>query len=323
MNKDLYIAKRTILMEMNALKKLSANFNHSSQFSKAVDLLTKMRGKLIIVAVGKSFLIAQKTAATLSSLGTPSLAINASDLGHGGMGVIQKKRDVIMIFSISGQSNELNSILTFTKRHNIPVIGVSCKSKSNLIRNATIKCILPKVIEAGNSFAPTSSSLILLSWGDCLSIACMRRRRFSNKSFVEHHTEGSLGTALIQVKEIMTQGKEIPIISSNKKMKAAITEMTKKKLGMVCVRKKNSILLLTDGDLRRHSNNLYKKQIMKIATKNPTWVADTDTALSAINTMNAAGITSLLVTRKKDIKKKIKKLIGVVHLHAALARGIK
>ena len=106
-------------------------------------------------------------------------------------------------------------------------------------------------------------------------------------------------------------------------MKAAITEMTKKKLGMVCVRKKNSILLLTDGDLRRHSNNLYKKQIIKIATKNPTWVADTDTALSAINTMNAAGITSLLVTRKKDIKKKIKKLIGVVHLHAALARGIK
>jgi len=323
MNKDLYIAKRTILMEMNALKKLSANFNNSSQFSKAVDLLTKMRGKLIIVAVGKSFLIAQKTAATLSSLGTPSLAINASDLGHGGIGVIQKKRDVIMIFSISGQSNELNSILTFTKRHNIPVIGVSCKSKSNLIRNATIKCILPKVIEAGNSFAPTSSSLILLSWGDCLSIACMKRRRFSNKSFVEHHTEGSLGTALIQVKEIMTQGKEIPIISSNKKMKAAITEMTKKKLGMVCVRKKNSILLLTDGDLRRHSNNLYKKQIIKIATKNPTWVADTDTALSAINTMNAAGITSLLVTRKKDIKKKIKKLIGVVHLHAALARGIK
>ena len=262
MNKDLYIAKRTILMEMNALKKLSANFNHSSQFSKAVDLLTKMRGKLIIVAVGKSFLIAQKTAATLSSLGTPSLAINASDLGHGGMGVIQKKRDVIMIFSISGQSNELNSILTFTKRHNIPVIGVSCKSKSNLIRNATIKCILPKVIEAGNSFAPTSSSLILLSWGDCLSIACMKRRRFSNKSFVEHHTEGSLGTALIQVKEIMTQGKEIPIISSNKKMKAAITEMTKKKLGMVCVRKKNSILLLTDGDLRRHSNNVYKKKIL-------------------------------------------------------------
>ena len=242
MNKDLYIAKRTILMEINALKKLSANFNHSSQFSKAVDLLTKMRGKLIIVAVGKSFLIAQKTAATLSSLGTPSLAINASDLGHGGMGVIQKKRDVIMIFSISGQSNELNSILTFTKRHNIPVIGVSCKSKSNLIRNATIKCILPKVIEAGNSLAPTSSSLILLSWGDCLSIACMRRRRFSNKSFVEHHTEGSLGTALIQVKEIMTQGKEIPIISSNKKMKAAITEMTKKKTrNGLCQKKKFNI----------------------------------------------------------------------------------
>ena len=323
MNKDLQIAKKTVLTEINALKKLSSNFNPSSQFSKAVDLLVKMKGKSIIVGIGKSFLIAQKTAATLSSLGTPSLAVSASDLGHGGMGVIQKKRDVVIIFSISGQSNELNSILIFTKRHNIPVIGVSCKPKSHLIRNSTIKCVLPKVVEAGNSLAPTSSSLILLSWGDCLSIACMRRRGFSNKSFVEHHTEGSLGATLIQVKEIMAKGKEIPTISSNKKMKAAITEMTKKKLGMVCVKEKNSILILTDGDLRRHSNNLYKKKITKIATKNPTWVADTDTAAAAVNTMNERSITTLLVTNKKDINKKNKKLVGVLHLHSALARGIK
>ena len=99
--------------------------------------------------------------------------------------------------------------------------------------------------------------------------------------------------------------------------------MNKKKLGIVIVKEKNSIMLLTDGDIRRHSNNLYNKKIISIATKNPRWIADTDTALSAINTMNAIGITSLLVTRKKDIKKKIKKLVGVVHLHTALSRGIK
>ena len=121
----------------------------------------------------------------------------------------------------------------------------------------------------------------------------------------------------------MTKGKEIPLISSNKIMRAAITEMNKKKLGIVCVKHKNSIMLLTDGDIRRHSNNLYKKKIAKVATKNPTWVADTDAALSAINTMNSKGITSLLVTKKKDIKKKVKRLVGILHMHTALALGIK
>ena len=238
MNKDLQIAKKIIQTEIQALKKLLVNFNRSSQFSKVVNLLIKMKGKAIIVGVGKSYLIAQKTAATLSSLGTPSLAMSGSDLGHGGTGIIQKKRDIVLIFSISGESSELNSILNFTNRHNIPVIGVSCKSTSNLIRNSTIKCVLPKVAEAANTLAPTSSSLMLLSWGDCLAITCLKRRKFSNKSFIEHHTEGSLSTSLIQVKEIMSKGKAIPIINENKNIKSAIVEMTKKKLGIVCVKEK-------------------------------------------------------------------------------------
>ena len=145
----------------------------------------------------------------------------------------------------------------------------------------------------------------------------------TNKKFVATHPSGTLATALTQVNEIMTTGNKIPIISSNKTMKAAISEMNRKKLGIVCVKNRSSIMLISDGDLRRHSNNLYKKKIMQIATKNPNWIADTDTALSAINKMNENSITSLLVTKKKDIKKKIKKLVGVMHLHTALARGIK
>jgi arabinose-5-phosphate isomerase len=151
----------------------------------------------------------------------------------------------------------------------------------------------------------------------------MKRKKWTNKKFVEHHAGGSLATALIQVREIMAKGKEIPLISSNKMMRAAITEMNKKKLGIVCVKDKNSIMLLTDGDIRRNSNNLYKKKIVKVATKNPTWIADTDTALSAINIMNTKGITSLLVAKKRDIKKKVKRLVGVLHMHTALALGIK
>jgi arabinose-5-phosphate isomerase len=324
MNKDLQIAKKTIQTEIQALKKLSSTFNSSSQFSKVVNLLIKMKGKAIIVGVGKSFLIAQKTAASLSSLGTPSLSISASDLGHGGMGIIQKEKDIIIIFSISGESNELNSILNFANRHAIPIVGVSCKSNSNLIRNSSIKNVLPKVKEAGNSLAPTSSSLLLLSWGDCLSIACMKRKGHSNKSFVEYHTEGSLSTSLIKVKDIMSKGKEIPIINANKNMQTAIKEMSKKRLGIVCIKDKSGkINILTDGDLRRHSNNLYEKKILNVCNKNPTWISEEMPALSAIEKMNTLEITTLLVSRSNDVKKKIKKVSGILHLHHCLSRGIK
>ena len=323
MNKDLAIAKKCVEVEIKALKKLSASFNRTSQFSKAVNLISKIKGKCLVVGVGKSYLVGLKVAATLSSLGTPSIAFSANDLQHGGLGAIQKNRDVLLVFSVSGESSELNSILRYASRHNILVIGVSCKSSSMLIKSSAIKILLPKVVEAGHSLAPTSSSLNFLSWGDSLAIALMKRNKFTNKKFVSNHPSGSLATALIQVKEIMVTGNKIPIISSNKTMKAAISEMNRKKLGIVCVKNRSSIMLISDGDLRRHSNNLYKKKIMQIATKNPNWIADTDAALSAINKMNENSITSLLVTKKKDIKKKIKKLVGVIHLHTALARGIK
>ena len=193
-----------------------------------------------------------------------------------------------------------------------------------LLRNSTIKILLPKVIEAGHSLAPTSSSLIFQSLGDSLAIACMKRKKWTNKKFISTHPSGTLATALIQVKEIMAKGKEIPVISTNNTIQNAIKEMTKKKLGVVCCREKNGrINILTDGDLRRHSNNLYKKTILKISNKNPTWISDSNTALSAIEKMNSEKITSLLVARNQDINKKIKNIIGVIHLHHCLSQGIK
>jgi len=324
MNKDLQIAKKTVQTEIQALKKLSASFNNSSNFSKAVNLLSKMKGKCLVVGVGKSYLVSLKVSATLSSLGTPSVAFSANDLQHGGLGAIQKNNDVLLVFSVSGESSELNSILRYANRHSITVIGVSCKSTSMLLKYSTIKILLPKVVEAGHSLAPTSSSLNFLSWGDSLAIACMRRKKWTNKKFITTHPSGTLATSLIQVKEIMAKGKDIPLISINKNMQAAIKEMSKKKLGLVCCKEKNGkINILTDGDLRRHSNNLHKKKVLKICIKNPTWVADTATALSAIEKMNSLKITSLLVARNQDMNKKIKNIIGVIHLHHCLSRGIK
>jgi arabinose-5-phosphate isomerase len=324
MNKDLKIAKKTIQTEIQALKKLSTSFNNSSEFSKVVNLISKIKGKCLVIGVGKSYLVGLKTAATLSSLGTPSVAFSANDLQHGGLGAIQKNYDVLLVFSVSGESSELNSILRYANRHGISVVGVSCKQSSMLLRNSSIKILLPKVVEAGHSLAPTSSSLNFLSWGDALAIACMKRKKWTNKKFVLTHPSGSLAAALIEVGEIMAKGENIPIVSKNASMKIAITEMSKKRLGLVCIKEKNGkINILVDGDLRRHSNNLHKKNISQIATKNPEWVADTDTALSAIDKMNSLKITSLLVARRKDMKKKIKQVIGILHLHHCLSRGIK
>ena len=228
MNRDLQIAKRTISAEIKALKKLLKSLGNSSQFSKAVNLISKIRGKCLVVGVGKSYIIGLKISATLSSLGTPSVAFSANDLQHGGLGAIQKKNDVLLIFSVSGESSELNSILRYANRHNISVIGVSCKSTSMLLRYSTIKILLPKVVEAGHSLAPTSSSLNFLSWGDSLAIACMKRKKFTNQKFLSTHPSGTLATALIQVKEIMAKGKEIPIIPINRTIREAIKEMSKK-----------------------------------------------------------------------------------------------
>ena len=324
MNKDLQIAKKAVETEIKGLKKLLKSFNDSSQFSKAVNLISKAKGKIVVIGTGKSFIIGNKISSTLSSLGTPSVAFDSSSLNHGSMGSIQKGFDVLLIFSVSGETSELNSILRFSNRNNIPVVGVSCKSSSMLLRFSSVPILLPRVTEAGSSLAPTTSQINFLSFGDALAIALSKRKKFSNKHFVKLHPHGQLGSTLILTKEIMAKGKEIPLIAANKTMLAAIKEMSKKRLGIVCCREKNGkINILTDGDLRRHSNNLYKKTILKVCSKNPTWISDSATALSAIEKMNSLKITSLLVARNQDINKKIKKVAGIIHLHHCLSQGIK
>jgi len=324
MNRDISIAKQTIKTEIKGLKKLLESFNNSSKFSKAVNLISKIKGKVIVIGTGKSFIIGNKISSSLSSLGTPSVAFDSSSLNHGSMGSIQKGNDVLLIFSVSGETSELNSVLRYSSRNNIPVIGVSCKSNSMLLRFSSIPILLPRVAEAGSSLAPTSSQINFLSFGDALSIALSKRKKFSNKNFVNLHPSGTLATALVQVKEIMAKGKEIPIVAINKSVKFAINEMSKKKLGIVCVKgKNNAIRIIVDGDLRRHSNNLYKKKIEQISTKNPAWISEDATALLAIEKMTSLKISTLLVHKNKDVNKKNKKVVGIITMLNCLSRGIK
>ena len=323
MNKDLQIAKKTIQTEIKALKKLSASFISSSQFSKAVNIMCKTKSKVCVIGVGKSYLIGARVASSLSSLGTPSVAFSANDLSHGELGFFSKG-DILLIFSASGESSELNACVRHAHRFNIKIIGVSCKSSSMLLKNSTIKILLPKVVEPAQTLAPLSTTTMFGCLGDALAISCAKRKQWTNAKFVSNHPSGSLATALIQVREIMATGKKIPLISYNKTMRAAISELSKKKLGIVCVKDRSrKINLITDGDVRRNSNNLYKKKILEVCNNNPTWISDTATALSAISKMNTLKITSLLVTSNKNINKKIKKLLGIIHLHHCLYWGIK
>ena len=156
MNKDLQIAKKTVGTEINALKKLSGSFNRSSQFSKAVNLISKIKGKCLVVGVGKSYLVGLKVSATLSSLGTPSVAFSANDLQHGGLGAIQKNNDILLVFSVSGESSELNSILRYANRNNISVIGGSCKASSMLLKYSCLLYTSPSTRDRQKSPMPSS-----------------------------------------------------------------------------------------------------------------------------------------------------------------------
>ena len=322
MNIDLKIAKKTVETEITALKKLSSSFSSSSQFSKAVNLCVKTKNKIVVVGVGKSFIISLKVASTLSSLGSPAVGFSANDLQHGGLGFLSKE-DVLLIFSVSGESSELNSILRYANRFNLKVIGVSCKASSMLLKHSTIKILLPKVKEAGFSLAPTASTTMFSCFGDALGIALMKRKKFTNKKFISTHPSGTLATAMIQVKEIMARGKDIPIVDFKKNMKSAVAEMNKKKLGLVCIKFNSKIYCITDGDLRRHSNNLFKKKTLEVATKNPQWISEDATALSAINKMASSEITNLLVTKNKNINKNKKIITGILTMHQCLSHGIK
>ena len=323
MNKDLEIAKKTVQTEIQALKKLSTSFGKSSQFSKAVSLCSKTKKTIVVVGVGKSYIISLKVASTLSSLNAPAVGFSANDLQHGGLGFLSKD-DTLLIFSVSGESAELNSILRYANRFDLKVIGVSCKASSMLLKHSTIKILLPKVVEAGFSLAPTSSTTMFCCFGDALGIAISKRKKFTNKKFITTHPSGALATSLILVKEIMAKGNEIPLINVNKTMRDAIKIMTKKRLGIVCCKEKSGkISVCTDGDVRRHANNLYKKKILDVSSKKPNWISDNATALSAIEKMNSLKITSLLVAADKDVNKEIKNVVGVIHLHHCLSRGVK
>ena len=325
MSKQYYIseAKRAANIQINELKKIKKIFNKS--FIKAVDLILNCKGKIIFAGIGKSGLIARKISATFSSVGIPSFFCDPAQALHGDMGQIEKK-DILIIFSYSGNTSELTNMIKYANRYSIKIIGIASKPDSILLKASDIKLILPKVKESDvTGMVPTSSTSITLLLGDCLATTIMRQKKFSKEKFKIYHPGGNIGNALLLAKDIMLVGKKIPIINYKKKFKEALREMNKKKLGTVVITSKQYIKgLLTDGDLRRGMKSFSNNQnLLEIMTQRPLVVNENMPASKALGLMNEKKITSLLVVSDKDYKKNNKKLKGIIHIHSLLENGIK
>ena len=321
MNKKKFIpvGKKVIDLEIKSLQKLKKYINNS--FSKAVIQISKCQSKVILCGVGKSGIVASKIAATLSSVGTPSFYLSASDSSHGDLGSISKK-DILILLSYSGQTNELKNIIQYANRNKILLIGIVSQKDSILYKASDIKLLIPQVMESGG-IVPTSSTTVQLALGDALAIATMQFKKFNKLDFKKIHPAGSLGSQLKTVEDIMLTNKKIPFVNENLKMDKALKVLSNKKLGILVVQNKQKITtgIITDGQIRRFNQknlSLQSLRVKEIMTKNPISVDKNVLAAKALSIMNSKKITSLCVFDKKN---KLK-TIGVLHIHSILQSNI-
>ena len=279
------IANEVIELEINALRKLKKSISNS--FDRAVHAIVKCQSKVILCGVGKSFLIASKISSTLSSVGSPSFALPANECAHGDLGSISKK-DVLILISNSGETQELKPVIQYANRNKITLIAIVSKKNSILFNAADIKLVIPEVKESGHGIVPTSSTTAQLALGDALAIASMKLKNFGKLDFKKFHPSGSLGAQLKTVEDLMVTGNKIPFISESANMKKALKLITDKKLGVLIVldKNKNTSGIITDGQIRRSNQknkNLNNMTVKNVMTKNPISVQKNTLAAKALS----------------------------------------
>ena len=314
------IAKKVIELEIQGLRKLRRFIN--SSFNNAVEVIANCQSKIIIVGVGKSGLIASKIASTFSSVGTPAFSISASDCSHGDLGSITRK-DVLILISNSGNSDELKNIIQYANRYKIKLISVVSKKNSLLYKAADIKLLLPEVEEAGYGIVPTASTSVQLSIGDALAISLMNYKKFGKLDFKKFHPAGSLGKKLKTVEDLMLIENKIPFINENDTIKKGLKIINLKKLGVLVARNKklNTTGIFTDGDIKRTMQknvDINKNKIKFFMTKNPISIDKDTLAAKALSIMNEKKITCLCVFKKSNRKR----TIGIIHMHNILSANI-
>ena len=313
MNKYNYIAsaKRTIKIESNSISQIASQLDKS--FITLCDKVIKCDGKFIIMGVGKSGHIAQKISATLSSTGTPSVFIHPTEAAHGDMGLIDKK-DIVLLISNSGETDEIINILPSLKRHCKKIASLTSNNKSSIAKSADIKIQLKSKKEACPlNLAPTSSTTNAMVFGDALSIALLEAKGFTQKDFASSHPAGKLGKKLItQVEDLMHKGHAVPKVSADTILDKALLEITKKNLGITLIVEKTRLVgIFTDGDLRRCINkkvDIQNTKIKDVMTKKFKTINSDALAIDAANIMEDNKIFTLVVIDKN-------KHIGVISMH--------
>lgn len=287
-------------------------------FETAVGLIRDARGRTIVTGVGKSGHVGQKIAATFASTGTPAFFVHPTEASHGDLGMITPE-DVILALSWSGETVELKSILTYSRRFAVPLVAITSRRDSALGQNADVVLELPRAKEAcPHGLAPTTSTTMQLALGDGLAIALLEAKGFTAHDFRAFHPGGSLGASLKHVGDLMHKDRELPLARPDDRMDAALVTMTTKAFGCLGIVDGDGKLagIITDGDLRRHMGaDLLSRRTADIMTRNPKTTSPEQLASAALETMNASRITALFVVSDG-------RPVGIVHVHDFLRVGV-
>jgi arabinose-5-phosphate isomerase len=319
---DLRAARRVLRFAGEALDALSKNLDGA--FSRAVDVLAGVHGRVVVSGMGKSGHIGRKIAATLSSTGTPAQFVHPAEASHGDLGALTRS-DALVMLSNSGETAELSDLITYSRRHSIPLIGIASNAQSALIAAADAPLLLPRAQEAcPMGLSPTTSTTLMLALGDALAIALMERKGFSADQYRDLHPGGALGRALIRVSDIMHSGSSLPLVSPDTAMRDVLITMTAGGFGVAGVIDQSGALagVITDGDLRRHMEpELLDRKAREIMTANPKTVLPGMLAAEALAYMNNSTpkVTCLFVVDGSDA---LRPPAGILHVHDCLRAGL-
>ena len=313
-------AKKVFDKEIEALQKTRDALGED--FETILNLILDCKGKLILTGMGKPGHIATKMSATFASLGIPSFFMHPGEAMHGDLGMVEKK-DVVMLMSYSGESEEVTRLMPVLKEIGCKTIAITGKPQSTLAQECQYHFFFPEFEEACYlHLAPTSSTTTLLVLGDALAVIASRAINYTRDDFGLHHPAGALGKKLlVKVKNLMYSGDEDAVVFEGSTLHQAIVEMSKKGLSMVTiVDAENNIKgIITDGDLRRMLDknvDVYNAIVDDLMTKNPTTVDYREMAVNALQTMSDKKITCMPVVNEEN------KLVGTILMQDIFKAGI-
>ncbi|MDX3929296.1 MAG: KpsF/GutQ family sugar-phosphate isomerase [Shinella sp.] len=314
-------AVRTVETEGAGLSALSAALKGPlcDAFCEAVRLIGDISGRVIVTGIGKSGHIGAKIAASLASTGTPAFFVHPVEANHGDLGMITRD-DVILAMSWSGESVELQGIISYSRRFSIPLVAITSGERSTLAREADIVLLLPREQEAcPHGLAPTTSTVMQLALGDALTVSLLEARGFTAIDFKTFHPGGKLGASLSHVGDVMHSGENMPLVPLGTSMPEAVLTLANKRYGCVGIVDEDGILvgIVTDGDIARNlARNLAELNVDDVMSRDPKTVRPTTLATAALGILNKHNISALIVTDEA------RRPLGVVHFHDLLRIGV-